>query len=367
MTGPCLTIYQSLRDEYSQVAKPETRLVAAIQEAGRLLEENGFDPGERDEMLRPLLKLASNTDWTGRKGSFVMFRAPDFTMAKFWPDEMAPRIHFAQEFLVLPLLPGLLSKRDFWLLSLSIKAVRLFRGSGKGLAEVELPAGVPRSLAEAGGFDQPDHTLRNRSTAGPSLGNMAGVPFGTSSAHEVQADYLHDFFKAIDRGIHTRLSEDPRPLILAGVTREVSIYRRINTYAPVLEGTIHGSPDVLGMPLLYAKARELMSAYSAKAMIETLREMDDAAGRGLLINDPAAVIEAARAGQVGRLVVSAAAGPHEETANWAALATIRGAGSIAILNTSQLATGMAAILRYRQAEQTEDETLQNTVPAAAVR
>jgi len=48
--GPCLTIIEPLRDEYSQVTKPATRVVAAIQEAGRLLEEKGFSAAERDEM-----------------------------------------------------------------------------------------------------------------------------------------------------------------------------------------------------------------------------------------------------------------------------------------------------------------------------
>jgi len=74
VSGPCLTIFEPLRDNYSQVTKPETRIVAAIQEAVRLLEEKGFDAAEREEMLRPLSKVALNTEWTGRTGSFVMFR-----------------------------------------------------------------------------------------------------------------------------------------------------------------------------------------------------------------------------------------------------------------------------------------------------
>jgi hypothetical protein len=97
VSGPCLTIFQPLRDDYSEVGKPVTRIVAAVQEAERLLTERGFDPAERDEMLRPLLKVAKNTDWTGRKGSLVMFRSPGFTLANFWPDTLASRVHFAQD------------------------------------------------------------------------------------------------------------------------------------------------------------------------------------------------------------------------------------------------------------------------------
>jgi len=359
VTGPCLTIFQPLRDEYSQVAKPDTRITAAIQQAGRLLTEKGFTPAERDELLRPLSKVASNTEWAGRTGSVIVFRAPGFTMVKFWPDALPPRVHFGQEFLVLPLLPELLNNHDFWLLALSIKAVRLFRGGRNKLVDVPLPKGVPKSLAQDEEFDQPDHSLRGRSSAGRSVGAMKGVQFGTTLSHELQTNYLHDFFKAIDHGIHPILAEDRRPLILAAVTRELAIYRRVNTYSPVLSGAIHGSPDALGMDILHTKAAELMSAYSAMATDGTLREIEEAANHGLLVTDTAEIIEDARIGQIDELIVSPTASgsaEREDSVNWAALATIRNSGKISVLSASQLENGAAAILRFRSTEPIEEQT-----------
>jgi hypothetical protein len=352
VTGPCLTIFQPLRDEYSQVTRPDTRIGTAIQEADRLLAAKGFKLAEREDMLRPLHKAASHTEWAGRTGSVIMFRAPDFTMVHFWPEALAPRVHFGQEFLVLPLLPELLSNRDFWLLALSIRSVRLFRGGRNGLVEAPLPRGVPRSLSQNEQFDRPDHSMRDRAGAGPSVGNMKGVQFGTSSAHELQPNYLHDFFKAIEHGIHPVLMADRQPLILAGVTRELAIYRRVNAYSPVLTGAIHGSPEALGMEALQTQAMELIAAYSAMATDGTLREMDEAASHSLLVTDPAEIIEDARIGQVDELIVSAAAAgleQREDSVNWAALATIRNSGRISVLSATQLESGVAAILRFRSA------------------
>jgi hypothetical protein len=360
VSGPCLTILEPLRDNYSQVTKPETRIVAAIQEATRLLEEKGFDAAERDEMLRPLRKVALNTEWTGRTGSFIMFRAPEFTLTSFWPDPLPSRAHFAEEFLVLPLLPRFLSKRDFWLLALSIKSVRLFRGASDGLVEVALPANVASSLSKDEAFDQPDHSLRSRSTAGPSVGAMKGVQFGTSSANELKVDYLHDFFKAIDRGIHPILAKDPQPLILAGVTRELAIYRTVNTYSPVLTGAVHGSTETFSASFLHAKAGELISAYSARAMNGVLVEMEEAGNRGLLVTDPAAVIEAASKGQIAELIVApAAAGfaQREGTINWAALATIRNSGKISFLSApNRSRSGRHPALSAGRAERGQNAT-----------
>jgi hypothetical protein len=369
VSGTCLTIYQPLRDEYSQVTKPETRVVAAIQEAERLLGEKGFGPEDRDDMLRPVRKIASHTDWAGRTGSLVMFRSPGFTMTQFWPDILPQRVCLAEEFLVLPLLPACLSERNFWLLGLSTKEVRLFCGSPGGLAEVTLPAGVPRGVSEAGEFDQPDHSLRNRSIAGPSVGGMKGVQFGTaSSAHEVKVEHLHDFFKLIDRGIRPVLAADRHPLILAGVARELAIYRKINTYGPLLADGIHGSPNASGTHDFYAKAMEMIFAHTAQQVQVTSKAMEEAANRGLLVTDPVAIINAARAGLVRELIISpGAAGfaQREEVINWVALATIRNSGRITFLNSPKpvAGTGFATITRFRPPEQDRDEALQHAVSA----
>jgi len=350
VSGPCLTIIQPLRDTWSQVTKPETRIVAAIQEAGRLLDERGFDAAEREEMLRPLRKVAVNTAWSGRTGSFVMFRAPGFTLTGFWPDELSPRVHFAEEFLVLPLLAGFMRDRDFWLLALSIKSVKLYRGSLQGLTEVALPPGVATNLADDEAFDSPDHSLRGRSSAGPSVGGMKGVQFTTAAAHEGEPTYLHDFFKSIDRGIHPLLARDPHPLILAGVTRQLAIYRKVNTWTPLVTEEIHGSTETFAADLLYAQAAEAAGAFATNGAQCTLRDIESATGRGLVERDSEAMIAAAGRGQIADLVIeTAAAGLPDREAfiNWNALATIRNGGRIRFVKTSLAGEGVAAILRYR--------------------
>lgn len=373
ISGPCLTIFQPLRDNYSHVAKPVTRITAAIQDAARLLARRGLTAAESDEMLRPLLKVAVNTNWEGRKGSVILFRAPGTTLANFWPDTLPGRVHFGREFLVVPLLPALLSSRNFWLLSLSINVVRLYRGSRKGMLEVPLPRGVPTNLKDAGAFEQPDHTRRGRSSAGPSVGNMKGVQFDMPSPHETQAAYLHDFFKMIDRGIHAMLMKDRQPLILAGVTRELAIYRKVNTYSPVLSGAVQGSPDGLAPEALaghfYEHAKELISEYPGKPAAEVRQEVESAANRGLLVVDARAVLHAALTGRAYQLIICPGTlgfRRQEDLINRAVLAAIRHSGKIAIVpaaDTEHAAIlpegsgAIAAVLRFRPEGQTSSREM----------
>jgi hypothetical protein len=351
--GPCLSIFQPLRDVFSQVTKTDTRLIAAVQKADALLLDRGMDAADRERFLRPILKLARNTDWSAHNGSVVVFRAPGFTQATFWPDVLDAQVRLGNEFCILPLIAGLGAQRNFWILALSINRIRLLRGtisstSGHGVSEVELPEDLPRSLNEATGLDFPDHDLEARSAAGPSTGGMHAVRFGTGSAHETKNRHLHDFFKMIDRAIHpilTRSGHDP--LILAAVPRELAIYREINTYPALLDEDIHGSGDALDDDRLHKAALLLVEAGCARTDEQSKLEMEAAAGRGLLLTDLAAIRSAAGHGQVERLLVEANVLAHgsidTDLLNAAALEVVRNSGTI----VCSAHTGVNAILRYR--------------------
>ncbi|HTA44414.1 MAG TPA: hypothetical protein VK789_18320 [Bryobacteraceae bacterium] len=343
--GPCLSIFQPLRDEFSQVTKADTRLTAAAQKADALLEKKIFDSAARQEFLSPIFKLAHNTDWNGRTGSMVIFRAPGFTKASFWPDTLDSRIYAADEFLLLPLLPGLAAQRRFWILTLSIKRIRLFRGTEEGFSEAPLPKDLPLSLAEAGAFDQPDHDLESRSSPTGATGQIAAIRSGTTTANETQGQYLHDFFKKIDRAIHPILGGKSDPLILAAVGRELAIYREINTYPALIDEAIQGSPEPIVEDKLRKAAMELLAARSGRVAEGIRREMDRAAGRGLLTMDLDAIEAAARIGQIDTLFVEPKPTSNEDRINEAALAVIHNSGTVAACES--LETSVAAILRYR--------------------
>jgi hypothetical protein len=351
--GPCLTIFEPVRDPVLQITKATTRLIAASQEADALLLRKGMGAEDREAFLAPIRKFAANTDWTGRTGSVVIFRAPGFTQASFWPDVLEPTVLLADQFQILPLLAGMAADRNYWVLALSINKIHFLRGEGSGFAEFELPATLPRSLADFMAFDKPDHDLEGRSAKGPSSGTGGGILFGTSSGPETEAAHLHDYFKMIDRVIHPIMGRDGAgdPLILAAVPRELALYRSVNTYAPLVEEPIHGSPDALGFERLHRTALELATAHAAKAMVSHRAEIDAAAGRKLLLTDPAAIVKAAGAGQVGRLFINLRRIVDKTLANAAVLAVLSKSGTVACCEGPVPDGGIAAVLRYRAAEE----------------
>jgi hypothetical protein len=348
LEGPCLTIIQPLRDEYSQVTKPETRVAAALREAERLLrEEAKLNEEERTAMLRPFRKILRNLDWKGRTGSLLLFRARDYARAAFVPESLEARVRMGNEFLILPLLPALSVPRSYWLLALSLKGVKLFRGSGDDLRAVELPPRVARGLAEFGDFEIPDHNLEARSAAGPSSGRMRAVRFGTSKSHETRRAKLHDFFRGVDRAIAPILSLEPLPLILAAVGEEMAIYRGVNTWPELLADGIHGNPDALGVSELLEKSARILEGYGEARTLRACKEMNDAAGRGLLLEETMGILREARDGRVRRLFVNSHIGQADEAAiNGAAIEVLRHSGTVGVV--PNLPGTAAALLRYRE-------------------
>jgi len=346
--GPCLTVFVPLRDSYSQVTKAETRLVDAAQRADELLMENGLAVEDRARFLRPLFRLATNTNFAGRTGSLVIFRAPGVTRASFWPEILETRVTLGNEFFILPLLRSLKGRHSFWLLALSMKHVRLLHGTVDGLKAVKLPSSLPQSLMDAEGFATPELGLSGRSAPGGGNGQSGAVHFGTSSLHERQHAYLHDFFKMIERAIHPLLEASGEPMIIAAVPRELAIYREVNRYSGLLPEAIHGSPDMLTEPVLREKAAAILRASEPAFAGKALADMEAAAGRGLLENEANAILEASRSGMVERLYLATATRTDEEALNSAALAVLRNSGTVAFGDLPDGKTS-AVILRYRAA------------------
>jgi hypothetical protein len=345
--GPCLSIFQPLREDFSQFTKADKGLLAAAHLADGLLEQRGYEEGARKRFLRPIARIADNTNWPGRTGGVVIFRAPGFTRASFWPTVWEPQVKLADHFFILPLLEGFGERTNFWVLALNTKRVRLLRGTAQRLIEVELHSGVPLSLEEAGAFNPLDHDLENRSSCGPSVGQMKGVRSGTSTFRETRGQYIHDFFKAIDRAIQPILAKSGDPLIIAAVPREVAAYRQINSYEHLLDEAIHGSPDAIPEETLHRRALQLVCAQSSLRAGQAKQQMAAAMDHGLLITDFEEIAREALHGRVDHLYVGSRLTPGEDQVNQTALDVIRHSGKVVYVASLETPGGVAAILRYR--------------------
>ncbi len=343
--GLCLTIFEPLQDGEGRASDPASRITAAANEAVPILTTRGYDAESADEFIRPVVQLARNTDWSGHRGSIAIFRSPGFTKADFCPGNIPPTSCLSDEFLLLPLLHESQSQEQFWLLALDLKRVRLFRGDAQEFQEVELGLKVPRSLEDAGGFDPPDHDLENRSSGG-AIG-AAAIRFGTGNEREMRNRKVGDFFRRIDHAVRNLIPHNGTPLILAGVTRELTIYRRISKFPSLLSNSLTESAAHLSDATLHQQALQLLRDSEADAARAVEQLIEAAANRHVLIVDPATIFDAANSGRVKRLFLDPLRTNGDNLVNSTALAVMRNSGSVICHGAQSTPYGIAAELRYR--------------------
>ena len=350
--GPCITIATPILNPLE--IKP--RLKKATLGVQRKLSDLGVDTGFTRHLLEPIHNIAvaaGNDDiWAN---ALILFRSPEVFRYYWLHGGSNEFLAVADQFHIRPLLSVIARPQKIYLLCLSRRNTQLFLCTLHAAQEVALPPGFPRSLDDWIHARQPDHVLDNRSTAGPSVGSMKGVMFGTNTDREREGEYIAHFLKEIDKGIHRILRSGTAPLVLAGVEYEVAAYRRLNTYPQLLDQAIHVSPDGLSHRALHERALKIAmnsrSALLEKAMADFQRWRDTLR----ISSDLRETAKAAAERRVADLLVSEFVNdkltqddPKDDILNAVALQTVRyGGRAFAVSPTEMpLQAEVAAVLRY---------------------
>lgn len=359
--GPFITVYLPACHPGTSDLPRSPRLKAILRNAAAELERRRYR-GPIDELLAPFEEVASDPAAMAGTGDSVMFGAPAFFQHFRVPSRVGERLVVATHAHITPLLPDLIHHHEFYVMAISRKHLRLGRWSDGQCEEIPLPPSIPQSLAEFGAFDQPDHDLENRSASGASTGQMRGVRFGTLSDREKDDDYLHNYFRLVDRELGSVLGT--APLVMIGVDYELIAYRKAAERPHVFYAR-HTSPDYLTWAEMGVRAQEALTENTQSEAEHALEEFREATRRDRVVSDVRKVLDAAREGRVHRLLLAKGAeyqdllGPlypmtpncvegAQDLLNAAAVETIRAGGEVYLLDPLQLAGAgpIAAILRY---------------------
>ncbi|MBZ5611897.1 MAG: hypothetical protein LAP38_26855 [Acidobacteriia bacterium] len=303
--GPCVTLLLPAYRPGAQAKSMAAILKSSLQEAAAQLAARKVPESEVKDLLAPLQELAREDELlAGSHWGRVIFRAPDVLQQFELFESVGQSLTVGGCFDIRAILNDLHRPAEFYILKLSKKNVALLRCAHLHAEPAALPKGVPQTLEEVLEFEQPDHGLVNRSAAGPSVGTMGGVSFGTGSGRETQHTYLADFYKAVDRGIGQLLNGNKAPLVLAGVTEDVSSYRLINTYKKLMETSIQGSAgDWISNEDLLRQAHAIIQAHQTERAAAELVEYRERSSPARFSTDVDTILRAAADGRVHRLYI----------------------------------------------------------------
>jgi hypothetical protein len=207
----------------------------------------------------------------------------------------------------LQLVPLLSGNGRFYLLALSQNEIRLFQGTRYTFEDVILTENVPRSLAEALWYEDPEKQQQfHMATAAP--GQPGGVRPAIFHGHGVGTDddtaMIRQYFQKLDRSLANLLQNEQIPLILAGVKYLFPIYHEANSYPYLIDEGIAGNPEHMSREDLHRQAWQLIQPQFEQARQEAWSRYHQLLDTDQISEDVRMIVLAAHYAQVETLFVT---------------------------------------------------------------
>ncbi len=304
--GPCVSMYMPTHRVPTETQQDRTRLKNLLRRAQDSLLAAGFRSQEAESMLEPAGRLLRETlFWKDQRDGLALFLSPGWHRHYLLPVSFEELVVVTDRFHLKPLL-SLLGGSEFFILALSQNAVRLLEGSRFGVSEFNELEGVPKNLAEALKYDEPEKQLQFHTGTGArgERGDRAAMFHGHGVGTDDAKDRILRYFRQIDDGLHQLLREEQAPLVLAGVEYLQPIYREVNTYQYLIDQAITGNPEGMGPEDLHRQAWTIVRPYFRQTQLEAAAQYRQLAGTGKASTDVEEIVPAAHHGRVGTLFVA---------------------------------------------------------------
>lgn len=306
--GPSVSILMPTHRAGVDRKQDPIRFRNLLKQADMQLRESGMRHSEVDSLLSAAQDLARDgMFWDYVDDGLAVFIRPAEVRILRLPVALEELVVVGDRFCVTPLIPAMDPGVHFFLLALSEKEVRFFRGSKFGMSIVDLPDDTPESLQDAFKytlFEMPGaRGLRKKRHRGVFKGHSVG---GREREDNKQ---VRAYFRKIDRALHRVLGTETVPLVLAGVEYLMDAYRAETEYRHVVETVVAGNQDHSGVDDLHRQAWQIVNPIFAATRQKDAARVDHALGRGRAATALKELLPAAAQGRVEVLFVGE--GAHE--------------------------------------------------------
>lgn len=364
-TQPAVSIYLPTHIAGREIRQDPIRLKNLLTSTAERLAASRRKP-EIAALLAPGEALVGDDDfWRHQEHGLALFLAPDFHRVHKLPIPVPEAFVVAEQFYIRPLLGLLDDAGSFWLLTISAKHTRLYRGSRWDFSEaagIDLPQGVGqiRGMTE----------YQETQYAGPvgRRGALAHAQSLGEAPAELRKSELIEFLRRVAAAFEPHLKGNPAPVILAAHPEIQGNFREIAGWKELHPAGIAENPDVFAEDELHRRAYALVEPKLMKARIAALNRFNTLLPAGKATTKPEEIIKAARYRRIDTLFLTgddkfwgtfdesedrvivhgSAADGDIDLLDYAALMTLRHGGSVMRVERSALPAvgGAAAILRY---------------------
>lgn len=268
-------------------------LVAEAKE--RLLKE--FPEREVKGVIENLDGIVATIDYTKLDEGLAIFVSSDIKQIFMFSVPLENRVFIDKRFMTREIMSVLMRMPRYWVLSLSEKPTRLFSAVADSLFEVVEPEkdtmGVSRD-----GFPY-EYFKPDIETYGYAVGKEVGRNSHLDSKYI--DDRLKTFLAKVDHLLIPFLKDDPRPLFVAGVEKNLALFKEVTKHK--LAEFIPGDFTEAGSKTLAKAAWIAMQRYLDSERAKKVAEFKEAMNRKQHAFGFESVWRMARAGRINNLLV----------------------------------------------------------------
>ncbi len=363
---PCISIYIPTHRGGHEVNEGQDAILYknALKEVEEILQKRDMKSAQIKEMLAQAYEVAADGHfWRHQSDTLAVFIAPDFYMHYTLPIKGQRSVTVNNHLYLTPLLP-LLAKNDYYyyVLALAKGSVKLYEATPNTIAEIKLGDLVPHNIHEALKYDDAEPTMQQY---GGPLESGGAVFHGHGGNKDVETEQLQRYLKMIDKGLHTLLSQENAPLVLASDKNVAGEFKKVSHHKNIMEDIVQGHVEYIPIAELHEMTRPIVTPYFHMQAREAIERFNESATTDAASCDIKQVVLASYMHRVDTLLIKKGVevwGDVDleqqrvqlhtdrfgtELVNQAAVQTLLNGGQIFLLNGEMpVKNAVAAIYRY---------------------
>lgn len=240
----CLSMYVPYIEPNTPENPSRIEVKNLLREAEIALTSAGASDSAIQKTIQPIRKQMEQSEIRpARSESLAFFSHPNLFRSYHIPNDETPySLTVAAGFNTDTIEQAMQMNQPYFVLALSHKNVRLYEGDRDSIHEIELK-NFPHDMLETLRIDEFPKSAETHSIASARTGKGSEAVHEQYNVRQVNKTMLKEFFRLVDREIHSHLQKHPYPLILAGVAYELAMFRSINTYPHLAPDAITGNLD----------------------------------------------------------------------------------------------------------------------------
>jgi hypothetical protein len=284
--NPCISIViPTIRYTRDRIQNPAL-LENALLKAKKLLTNSAWPQHKITALESKLDSILGRIDYLRLQEGLAIFMSPTISQIHLLPFPVKEKVIIGKSFEIRDLVYFSQYLKPYYLLTLSKKRARLFKGSGRDLQEIT-------------NNDFPKQYIEQYEYAHPSADSSSSTSLKAFERDKsiVQETRMKDFFKQADETLDKYLKGDDTRLFVAGVGEELTSFEHVSHHVKNVAGKIPGNYDIDAIHPLAESAWKKLKEDVKASHRDLLTKLEEDSGKHLAVDGIIDVWKSAKKGQ----------------------------------------------------------------------